>query len=688
MAYTVTGRYDFKVEGGENSCTDTKNVSIHSDSVLEQIGMSPKDIMDLQLSASAHEAGHLNYSKMEDMTDYMKKMQTLGADLAQANDLMQIVEDYRIDTEIARHRPGYKDLSERSLKVLSGVFSEFPKTADKLFVETKALGCLPYGLDLSKYPGWDKAVDWTRVRAMATEIMQRSTKATSSKESADIAANMYIKYYGLPDPSESKSKNPNPDLNEEDGGEGDGDSTGTKAPNAESKENDSKEKGGDEDSNDADSNDTDDSEDNEDSDSDNDDDSDSESDADKENECNDAVTKELTEKELTEMIKKSMEKSSLDKLVDTEVDGKVKKAIDNAKALAITEDTSTRNREDARKECIKVYGKPILTPIEAQRLEDAVGVGMNKGALVHYTDISETLNRTSSGQKSCKSYNMASIKRLDRQALQLANEIRTSLTARDTESFSTSTIGHIKPNKIWKATHCDNPHVFTQKEQTEEGGFIVDLVVDASGSNSGQQIMVGQACYVIAKAFNLVGIPIRVVSFRTYKGGTVLERMRDYHDPMKKTEDVLGYNADGANRDGLAYRSVYELSDKDPSLNHIMICFSDGQPSGSSHLIRSAGGSNSYENQHDEYGVIDKSKPLNYLFNGKDGLDDTAEAIRDIRKKGVALMGVYATDYKDPRALKCEQLCFGKDFANINTPGTMVPVVAKYIKQQIAKTFE
>jgi len=670
MVYTVTGEYGTSVIGGENSFTDTENVTIHSDEVLASLGLTPDEIIRVQLASSAHEGGHNRSSSKQAMMDYMTDMRKIGADLDLANGVMQILEDYRIDSGIAKERPGYWDMNRDSLEIIAPKFgldvTKSCQTPQQALV--KAVACNVYGYRLQKHKAWKTAVEWGAVDSMSADIIERAKDATSTQEISVAAKELYVRYFGMPSPSKKKSKSSPQDIDdtdkEEEQGE-DGMPTNLPRDTQDNESDDTTEDGDEEQDDDGESQDND----------------EDKGDSDAKESDEDGNSEEEIEKKISE----ALGESTLERLLSPEDRKKLQDLTDKASSMKESAESKEKDRDEVRQEAEGYWGKSLLKDDEIKRLEDVVCTDMNKGAVTLYVDSKEACKMKNHIRNTMNARIAGAMGHADGLARQLAQEIRSSLTALDTETSYSTTTGKLTPNRLWKATECDNAHVFTQSEPTEEGGYIVDIVVDASGSNSFLESEVATSTYVVAKAFDLVGIPTRVTSFRTYGDASVMQRYRDYHDPTSETKNIFSYVADGANRDGLAYRTVYELSDKSPDLNHIFICISDGAPSGASWIAGKCGGSKEYENWHDPSGVIDP-RIKHRTWHGKDGLDDTAQSIRDIRKKGVALMGVFISDWGG-NSLVCEKLCFGQDFAWVKRVSTLVPVVSKYLKKQISKTF-
>ena len=710
MVYTTADEYGIQVQGGDSSHTDLKSVTIHSDEVLmNALGMTAEQALLVQTAAAAHEGGHKRFSEMEPMVAYMETLQKNGMDMQFGNELMQIVEDYRVDSKIAEEFPGYRDIDRESMAPMEKQFGELDKK-DPNISNTKAISWLLHGTSLKKYPAW-KNLNWPVIEEVTQLIHEKAGTLPTSADAAKMALELYAKYgpelgaksgmkapmpsqqtgttdaEGQDAPTEGGLTIEMPGAEGADAGEtSDGAGEGNQGADGEGASQDGanagqtgglttkRENGDDKGTNGS-----------------------GGGVGGEGNKVGEHQPKEALEK----AIKEAMGKTMLDDVLQNGKDAETAKkqadtAEEQAKRIDILEKEIERDLDEQ-------FGMPILTQEEAKRLREYVGA---EGSFNHGTMIRVTDPKNLTGGSKRQHFNAIGTRNsrtgyLDQKARVLGNHLRTLLASRATETVHQTNMGKLKAATVWKATNCNNNHVFTQTEYTGEGGYKVDIVVDASGSNSYREGDIAHILYIMTKGLRNAGIPVRVQTFCTLSAGsTAMIRMVDYHDTEDKVINTLGYVANGANRDGVAYRAAYHMMERDPDTNHLMFCISDGQPSGNSHLIAEHGGSGRYDNlwelegehptkrQLKPYTASTKSAAAFKRFGNKDGVDDTAEAVREIRKSGVALMGVFVAENPDREAIFCEKMCFGNDFATITSTSGMVEKLEKFMRDQILKTFE
>ena len=105
--------------------------------------------------------------------------------------------------------------------------------------------------------------------------------------------------------------------------------------------------------------------------------------------------------------------------------------------------------------------------------------------------------------------------------------------------------------------------IFTRVQQTDPGELSVDILLDGSTSQQERQTSVAAQRYMIAEALTRCHIPVRVSSFCSISGYTVVTRYRDYHE-TDRNEKIFNYFTAGCNRDGLALRALRRGMDDSP----------------------------------------------------------------------------------------------------------------------------
>ncbi len=245
---------------------------------------------------------------------------------------------------------------------------------------------------------------------------------------------------------------------------------------------------------------------------------------------------------------------------------------------------------------------------------------------------------------------------------QLSDMLKKALVMRDEVQETISDRGRIVPSRLWRIGRSHDSRVFLRKLNHDNSDFVVDVLIDASGSQRKRQGQVAMQAYILSEALSIANVPHRVMSFCTFWDYTILHRFREYEDDRSANENIFEYNTSSNNRDGLAIKAAgYELLNREEE-HKILIVLSDGRP----------------------YDVIlNRPNARNpQPYQGKYAISDTAFEVRKLRSKGVCVLGVFAGEEKD---LPAEKKIFGKDFAYIRDVTGFSGIVGRYLLKQLER---
>lgn len=242
----------------------------------------------------------------------------------------------------------------------------------------------------------------------------------------------------------------------------------------------------------------------------------------------------------------------------------------------------------------------------------------------------------------------------------LTETLRKSLVLRSETQTVLSDRGMILPSRLWRIGRTNDAKLFQQELKGEISDFVVDVLIDASGSQMKRQGDVALQAYIISEALSNVDIPHRVMSFCTFWDYTIMHRFRRYDDPRSENDNIFNYVTSSNNRDGLAIRTAgYDLLQREEE-KKIMIILSDGRP-------------------YDV--IINRPNAKNpEPYQGKAAIADTATEVRRLRNLDVSVLGVFAGEEKD---LATEKKIFGKDFAYIRDIANFSKIVGRYLTKQL-----
>lgn len=317
------------------------------------------------------------------------------------------------------------------------------------------------------------------------------------------------------------------------------------------------------------------------------------------------------------------------------------------------------------------YGKSYLNKSEIKKIESTNCRNVHEGCRIHFTEgvlrsecnnVFQVKYVTRHKENNIKKYR-ENIKIYKRNITKLKENISRILIEESITDRIYSDYGTINANKAWRIGRSNNNKVFYRDIENEKGKYVIDILLDSSGSQSRNQYRVSIQAYIIASALTLAKVPNRVIGFSSFLDYTILKRFRDYKDSINTNENIFEYFCAGNNRDGLAIKSVCDgLLERDEE-NKILIVLSDGKPNdvkiGSS-KERSIRGETSYK--------------------GEIAVKDTAREVRNARKKGILVLGVFTGKENE---LIAEKLIYGKDFIYAKDIERFSDIVSMYLKKII-----
>lgn len=314
------------------------------------------------------------------------------------------------------------------------------------------------------------------------------------------------------------------------------------------------------------------------------------------------------------------------------------------------------------------YGKTYLTELEEKRMNRLMCKGVHGDCSLYFTEgiLKNPVKRNYQYEYAKRLRNKNIWLYHDKHRIvkhniaELTDMLRKSLVLRSEEQVVLSDRGTILPSRLWRIGRSSEATVFQRELKADAADFVVDVLIDASGSQMSRQGEVALQAYIISEALSNVEIPHRVMSFCTFWDYTILHRFREYDDPRTENDNIFNYVTSSNNRDGLALKTAgYGLLQREEE-KKILIVLSDGRP----------------------YDVIvnrpNARNPKPY--QGSMAISDTGTEVRRLRNLDVSVLGVFAGEEKD---LSTEKKIFGKDFAYIRDIRNFSKIVGRYLKRQL-----
>lgn len=322
---------------------------------------------------------------------------------------------------------------------------------------------------------------------------------------------------------------------------------------------------------------------------------------------------------------------------------------------------------------VEIYGQAKIRGRALENLEKELSVGIHANSKIHITDrFLEVKGYKRAVLESAMEANMEQYDYSSRVYRRNIIKLRDNLVRTITEDMDYAHTkldnGLLDAEKIWRKAILGDDNIFFKDFRDERGEIIVDILLDASGSQRQRQNLVAIQAFIIAQALSMANIPCRVSSFNNLFDYTIIKQYRDFKDSEAKNKTIFSYLAEGSNRDGLAIATMGKMLLERNEDHKVLIVLSDGKP-----------------NDERVTGAGSLSTSGTKAYTGDAAIEDTAQNIRVLRAKGIAVLGVFTGNHED---LAAEQKIFGRDFAYISNIERFSEIVGVYLKKQIVNMLD
>jgi len=299
----------------------------------------------------------------------------------------------------------------------------------------------------------------------------------------------------------------------------------------------------------------------------------------------------------------------------------------------------------------KNFGPSFQTEKALEEMEKAVCVDIHEGRRLLLTDgLPETAYEgTDARGEALRGSRAANFRMLEDHRDAVRQSIRSielafqnALNLKNEPEVYRSDRGTLVNSALWRVGRCEEPRLFEKVFRQDNSTIVVELLIDASGSQKVRQGMVAMQSYVFSAALSAIKIPHRVMSYCTYGDHTVLRRFRDYDDGPEGDKKILEYRATANNRDGLALAAAGMELLKRREEHKILIVFSDGLPND---MVSGRKRANA---------------PAKYV--GETAVQDTCAQVRKLSRSGAHVIGIFLGDDGE---LENERMIYGSSFLRI-----------------------
>jgi hypothetical protein len=333
---------------------------------------------------------------------------------------------------------------------------------------------------------------------------------------------------------------------------------------------------------------------------------------------------------------------------------------------------SQQTDEGLREYIYTYFGKPIYERRKVEKIEKDCCFGNHRDVHLHFTRGETTPEMLEKGgfaveqrraaiaqeKTNAAAYEADSARNrvtIERLAARIRNSILTHLENQEVKSSG----GKLMADRIWRGLYLDDSKIFRKELRGDAGNITVDILLDASTSQIHRQETVSAQGYMIAEALTRCGIPVRVSSFSSLNGYTVMTLFRDYGE-VRGNRNIFRYFTSGANRDGLAVRITAGMVAGNHAEHRLLIVLSDCKPNDAIKM-RSSGGD-----------YID--------YSDRNAVEDTAAEVHQARMNGISVMCVFTGG---DEALPAVHRIYDRNFVRIRSLNMFADAVGGLLQNQI-----
>lgn len=317
-----------------------------------------------------------------------------------------------------------------------------------------------------------------------------------------------------------------------------------------------------------------------------------------------------------------------------------------------------------------VFGKSMLTPSELNAAEKELCTGAHENCRLHFTrgiPVEKMLSTETAWEvETFKRQRVKNREYFDKNLVQnrliisrLTQSLQNTLFLQQDVTRSLTRAGQLSPVDAWRGIALSDEKVFSRKWEDQPDELTVELLLDGSASQNRQQEKLATQAYIIAESLTRCNIPVRVTSYCSVSGCTVMRILRDFGDA--DNERLFDYVATGWNRDGLAMRAMGWLMRRDYAARRILIILSDANP-------------------NDDQKIPGKGLSRGKTYGGKAGIEDAAHEAAALRLQNVPPLCVFTgSDMELDGARKI----YGKNLTRIPAVAWFASAVGKLLKDRI-----
>jgi hypothetical protein len=330
---------------------------------------------------------------------------------------------------------------------------------------------------------------------------------------------------------------------------------------------------------------------------------------------------------------------------------------------------SLQTEEGLRTYIERFFGEPLYARRDVDRMERELCGGNHRGCHLYF---SRGVRSSELPEGFAGMQKRAVLRQIDRNRAfydehlaqsrssisRLTSRIRNAMQAHMEENTVRSGAGRLDAGRVWRSVYLQDDRIFNRTLRGDTGDLSVDLLLDASTSQLHRQEVIATQGYIIAESLTRCQIPVRVSSFCSMSGYTVVNLFRDYGE-KDQNKSLFNYFTTGCNRDGLAIRVAAKLMEKSPCEHRMLIILSDAKPNDVVKVEESGG---------------------SWDYTEDVGVRDAAAEVRRARMQGISVICVFTGEDAE---LPAAHTIYGRDFSRIHSLEQFAETVGGLIQNQI-----
>ncbi len=326
-------------------------------------------------------------------------------------------------------------------------------------------------------------------------------------------------------------------------------------------------------------------------------------------------------------------------------------------------------KDDLRQYAAACFGKSMLTPAELADAERVCCTGRHRGCVLHFTrgeapengeaptreweQLQEQAERNRAYFRAHLAQNRLEIQRL-------AQQLQNTILLLQEDGSLRCRAGRVDPALAWRAPSLGDGRVFARQQPNTLGNLIVDILLDASASQNRRQEQLATQGYILAEALTRCAIPVRVLSYCSVSGCTVLREYRDYRE-NQGNDRIFAFAAAGWNRDGLALRAVDWLLRRTGE-QRLLLVLTDANPNDDTRLPGTG------------------NQVFSRDYSGKPAVADAAEEASALRRHGNPPLCLFSGREGD---LSSARAIYGRDVVRLPSVGWFAQTAGKIIQGRL-----